>query len=207
MIVLFNRHSTWEPEENILDRVLIHIFEQNQRGGELVHKRGPKKKSYYLTQKDKEKLAKEKERERLKNEKISEDEEEEEEDAGDESSQDESTPGTSSRLHVETDQEDASQSGMSDEKDRKKTRPKTLASEDLAEDNSSDSSDDTPLQGRRNETLSERKEREMAGTKRKAEVFAKESGKIGVTITTSPGASSPPPTKMSKVKESSYRVS
>lgn len=93
---------------------------------------------------------------------------------------------------------------MSEEKERKKPRPKITASEDLADDNSSDSSDDAPLQGKRSEVLSE-KSRE-AGTKRKAEVLSKESGKIGVTITTSPGASSPPPIKMSKVKETSHRV-
>lgn len=196
------KHSTWEPEENILDRVLIHIFEQSQRGDHL-HKRGPKKKN--VSQKEREKIAKEREKARIKNEIKSEDEEEEDEDAGDESSQDESGPGTSSRLQEETDQEDASQSGMSEEKERKKPRPKITASEDLVEDNSSDSSDDAPLQGKRNEALSE-KARD-AGTKRKAEVLSKESGKIGVTITTSPGASSPPPTKMSKVKEPSYRRS
>ena len=94
---------------------------------------------------------------------------------------------------------------MSEEKERKKPRPKVTASEDLVDDNSSDSSDDAPLQGKRNEAVSE-KSREATGTKRKAEVLSKESGKIGVTITTSPSASSPPPTKMSKVKEPIYKV-
>lgn len=42
---------------------------------------------------------------------------------------------------------------------------------------------------------------EAAGTKRKAEVLSKESGKIGVTITTSsPSNSSPPPPKTSKLQ-------
>lgn len=40
--------------------------------------------------------------------------------------------------------------------------------------------------------------REPAGTKRKAEVLSKESGKIGVTITTSS-----PPLKMTKLSSSS----
>lgn len=37
------RHNTWEPEENILDRRLIEQFEQSQRS-EGGSKRGPKKK-------------------------------------------------------------------------------------------------------------------------------------------------------------------
>ena len=107
--IKFFRHSTWEPEKNILDRVLIHIFEQSQRGDHL-HKRGPKKKNY-VSQKEKDKIAKEREKARIKAEIKNEEEEDEDEDAGDESSQDESGPGTSSRLQEETDQEDASQSG------------------------------------------------------------------------------------------------
>lgn len=96
-----------------------------------------------------------------------------------------------------------------EEKEVKKTRPKIIPAEDLGEDNSSSSSDDTPLQTRRNEVaLSEQKVRETAGTKRKAEVLSKESGKIGVTITTSPGGStSPPLSKIPKVKDSTVNVS
>ncbi|KAL0272678.1 UNVERIFIED_CONTAM: hypothetical protein PYX00_005555 [Menopon gallinae] len=191
------RHSTWEPEENILDSRLIDIFEQSQRSDYSSHKRGPRKRE---SQKDKEKLAKEREKERAKSE-----DEEDEEDAAGESSQDEGGPDVSNRINVEeTDQEEASQSGVAEEKEVKKTRPKIIPAEDLAEDNSSSSSDDTPLQSRRNEVaLSEQKVRESAGTKRKAEVLSKESGKIGVTITTSPGGStSPPLSKLAKVKDS-----
>ncbi|EEB09838.1 chromobox protein, putative [Pediculus humanus corporis] len=198
------KHSTWEPEENILDGRLIDIFEENQRG-EYSSKRGAKKKEQLLQkERDKEKLAKEREKERSKSE-----EEDEEDDDGGESSQDESAD-VSNRLNVEeTDQEDASQScwlnfniksqSTSDEKDGKKGRNKEP--EDLNDD--SCSSDDAPLQGRLKDNgfTSDSKLRET-GAKRKAEVLSKESGKIGVTITTSPGGnSSPPPVKIPKIKE------
>lgn len=218
------RHSTWEPEENILDGRLIDIFEESQRG-EYTPKRGAKKKDQHHSQKekDKEKLAKEREKERSR----SDDEDDDDDDGGGESSQDEG--GTEvSRLN-ETDQEDASQScksmvdvhkmigtvkeenilrkrfstGISDEKDGKKAKGKGHQVDDTAEDSSS--SDDAPLKGRlKDSSLSlDSKLRESTGAKRKAEVLSKESGKIGVTITTSPGgSSSPPPVKISKVKES-----
>lgn len=106
---IFNcRHSTWEPDENILDGRLIDIFEESQRG-EYTSKRGAKKKDQHHNQKekDKEKLAKEREKERSK----SDEEEDEEEDGGGESSQDEGGADMTNRLNVEeTDQEDASQS-------------------------------------------------------------------------------------------------
>ncbi|KAK6638129.1 hypothetical protein RUM44_008554 [Polyplax serrata] len=192
------KHSTWEPEENILDGRLIDIFEESQRG-EYTPKRGAKKKDQHHSQKekDKEKLAKEREKERSR----SDDEDDDDDDGGGESSQDEG--GTEvSRLN-ETDQEDASQSCISDEKDGKKAKGKGHQVDDTAEDSSS--SDDAPLKGRlKDSSLSlDSKLRESTGAKRKAEVLSKESGKIGVTITTSPGgSSSPPPVKISKVKES-----
>ena len=48
------RHSTWEPEENILDGRLIDIFEQGQRGDPASHKRGPgrKKEKYHVCSKN-----------------------------------------------------------------------------------------------------------------------------------------------------------
>jgi hypothetical protein len=65
---------------------------------------------------------------------------------------------------------------------------------DIADGDSS-SSEDRPIISRR----------EPVGTKRKAEVLSKESGKIGVTITTSSssssssGAGSPPPSKLPRL--------
>lgn len=66
------------------------------------------------------------------------------------------------------------------------------ASNYSVDSDSSSSSADMPLLPRR----------EPAGTKRKAEVLSKESGKIGVTITTSSpssGGGSPPPNKIPKL--------
>ena len=91
-------------------------------------------------------------------------------------------------------------SGTSDEKDGSK-KGRNKEPEDLNDD--SCSSDDAPLQGRLKDNgfTSDSKLRET-GAKRKAEVLSKESGKIGVTITTSPGGnSSPPPVKIPKIKE------
>uniref|UniRef100_W5UEZ9 Chromobox protein 6 n=1 Tax=Ictalurus punctatus TaxID=7998 RepID=W5UEZ9_ICTPU len=44
------KHSTWEPEENILDDRLIAVFEQKERDQELYgpKKRGPKPKNFVL---------------------------------------------------------------------------------------------------------------------------------------------------------------
>lgn len=72
----------------------------------------------------------------------------------------------------------------------------------VSDSESSNSSVDIPLMPRRM----------PAGTKRKAEVLSKESGKIGVTITTSSpssGSGSPPPSKKIKGSSSSptYHVS
>ena len=92
----FFRDSTWEPEKHILDRALIHFFEQRQRGKHL-QKRGPKKKNY-VSQKDK--IAEAREKARIKSEVKN----EEEDNPG------ESDPGISCRLQ-EADHEDALQTG------------------------------------------------------------------------------------------------
>lgn len=72
------------------------------------------------------------------------------------------------------------------------TPPDLTASAFSVDSDSSNSSLDIPLLPRR----------EPAGTKRKAEVLSKESGKIGVTITTSSpssGSGSPPPNKIPRL--------
>ncbi|CAH0555587.1 unnamed protein product [Brassicogethes aeneus] len=78
-----------------------------------------------------------------------------------------------------------------DEDARAGSEEKTSGDNDNS--NSSSSEDRRPLLSRI----------DVAGTKRKAEVLSKESGKIGVTITTSsPTSSSPPPAKTPKVSKS-----
>lgn len=100
----------------------------------------------------------------------------EEEPGGDErtgdESQDESTTGRDStpRLNSIANDEDTLNSSLDGHESP--TPPRTLA---FGVDSDTDSSVDIPLMPRR----------EPAGTKRKAEVLSKESGKIGVTITTS----------------------
>lgn len=61
--------------------------------------------------------------------------------------------------------------------------------DDLNDSNSS-SSDDQPLS--QTSSSSKKRSKEFLGTKRKAEVLSKESGKIGVTIKTSPDGPPPP---------------
>lgn len=67
------------------------------------------------------------------------------------------------------------------------TVPPAPESAENENSNSSSSEDRRPLLSRME-----------VGTKRKAEVLSKESGKIGVTITTSPTSSSPPPAKVNE---------
>lgn len=120
----------------------------------------------------------------------------EEEPGGDErvgeDSQDESTTGSTvaRRLNPVTPDEDTVASSLDD---RESTTPPDLSTSTFNIDSeSSDSSVDIPPLPRR----------EPAGTKRKAEVLSKESGKIGVTITTSSPSSasgSPPPNKIPRL--------
>lgn len=118
----------------------------------------------------------------------------EEEPGGDErvgeDSQDESTTGSTSapRLNPAPD-EDTLPSSLDG---HESPTPPELASTFSVDSDSSNSSMDVPLLPRR----------EPVGTKRKAEVLSKESGKIGVTITTSSpssGSGSPPPNKVPRL--------
>lgn len=173
------KHNTWEPEENILDGRLIELFEQSLKGSS-TPKRGPKKKE--------------------KVQEASPDPETEEEDADATSVADEEVNTSTASPTVRTGLSTVSYDKKT-EKDEKGTatikveRPQRDALNDVKErlrsvspirspkaplpgdiDTNSSSSEDQPLS--RNPTL--------VGTKRKAEVLSKESGKIGVTIKTSP---------------------
>lgn len=119
----------------------------------------------------------------------------EEEPGGDErvgeDSQDESTTGSTSapRLNPVAPDEDTLPSSLDG---HESPTPPELASAFSVDSDSSNCSMDIPLMSRT----------EPAGTKRKAEVLSKESGKIGVTITTSSpssGSGSPPPSKVPRL--------
>lgn len=109
-----------------------------------------------------------------------------------EDSQDESTTGSTSvpRLNPVAPDEDTLPSSLDGHESP--TAPELSASAFSVDSDSSNSSVDSPLLPRR----------EPTGTKRKAEVLSKESGKIGVTITTSSpssGSGSPPPNKIPRL--------
>lgn len=113
---------------------------------------------------------------------------------GDESNQEETTQVRNSlpqlEIAVRPDDDEDTQTGSVDDGDS--SQPPELSSVVEADNSSSDSSEDRPILSRR----------ELAGTKRKAEVLSKESGKIGVTITTSSpnsGSTSPPPNKIPRL--------
>ncbi|KAL1497856.1 hypothetical protein ABEB36_008741 [Hypothenemus hampei] len=164
------KHNTWEPEENILDARLIEQFEHLQRNDN-GNRRGPKKK-------EKKEIHKEIDTE-------------DEGPSGDES-YDEVSP-LSSKIEKKKDKDqkvieirDAEDEGTRTGSDD--TSESTSISAPLFADNensnSSSSEDRKPLISRID-----------VGTKRKAEVLS-ESGKIGVTITTSPTSLGPSPPKL-----------
>lgn len=165
------KHSTWEPEENILDVRLIDIYEHSQKS-ETPAKRGPKRKEHRHTEQHKP-----------QQEVETEDEAPADETTQDVPLQERSIPP--SEIAIDED----SQTGSIDDGDS--SQAPELPSADA--DNSSNSSEDRPLLSRT---------ADFSGTKRKADVFPKESGKVGVTITTrSPNSvcTSPPPSKMPRL--------
>ncbi|XP_067009127.1 polycomb group protein Pc isoform X1 [Anabrus simplex] len=187
------KHSTWEPEENILDRRLIDIFEQSPR----TDKRGPGRK-------------KEPARYQPVVTPV--------EDYG-QSSRDIHVPENESEVimepppenldqHIEGALDDTCAALPEQDKDslvsvddsRATPPPPDLVPAasllpEVTDAENSNSSEDRPILHCR----------EAAGTKRKAEVLSKESGKIGVTITTSTATTggsrgtSPPPSKLPRL--------
>lgn len=161
------KHSTWEPEENILDVRLINIYEQSQKTDSTPHKRGPKKKEHRQI-----------EQQQTQNE---------EEPQSNEFTEETSKPSVSNENVVRNEDEDT-QTGSVDHENESQVPESIPAPPSYNE--SSSSSEDRPILSRLE-----------PGTKRKAEVLSKESGKIGVTITTSSptGQTSPPPNKIPKL--------
>ncbi|XP_001600331.2 polycomb group protein Pc [Nasonia vitripennis] len=181
------KYNTWEPEENILDVRLIELYEESQRGGDVTARRPRRRDTRYSEQ-------------ILANLVV------EEEPGGDErvgeDSQDESATETTvapvvtaTRLSSPVDALNVDEDTLASSLDGHESPiPKPDHFSAVSDSESSNSSLELPLMPRRM----------PAGTKRKAEVLSKESGKIGVTITTSSpssGSGSPPPSK--KIKGSS----
>lgn len=197
------RYNTWEPEENILDTRLIHIFERSLPNSPA--KRGPKKKERFtepdpLTEdEDEEKSADDtdtdtkvsikeerqiKEEKELKKEKRESGKEDTKKDKKKLSHHNASLPSTSAEVKSEARikiEPTGKESGINKNWLSGSSSPSAAVSSSklpaiLAEvDTNSSSSEDQPLS-----------HKEICGTKRKAEVLSKESGKIGVTIKTSP---------------------
>ncbi|RZF42601.1 hypothetical protein LSTR_LSTR001396 [Laodelphax striatellus] len=185
------KHSTWEPEENILDGRLIDIFEQREQSGYTAAKRGPKKKNQQAAV------------ERAKAEEVIE--------TDGESSQDESEPAEKvaappAVAPTEETTEEKQPAAVAEDPKPSTTVPPSSSSSSAQPADSSEQRVAAPTEGAKGKeevvggkekteggaeaVTSQQSRKEAAGTKRKAEVLSKESGKIGVTITTS----SPPHT-------------
>lgn len=177
------RYNTWEPEENILDTRLIQMFERSLGNAQL--KRGPKKQQPILDQDS--------------------DDDDDDTLADDSSQIDMESERGASTSHGRDRKERPPHASKKPSTDTKVKRENLAAASTAAErktkaildalvDSESSSSEDQPLS----------KHKEMAGTKRKAEVLSKESGKIGVTIKTSPDG---PPTAKIHCGESATPIS
>ncbi|XP_055912365.1 polycomb group protein Pc [Eupeodes corollae] len=161
------RYNTWEPEVNILDRRLIEIYEQSNKSSSTPSKRGAKKKE------------KEPDRNNIESE-------DDDDTIGDENDTPAQSLDKEKRKEMKASSEKAANNLSVTNNLRRSESPASQqrASPFIPEgDTNSSSSEDQPLSSRKEPII---------GTKRKAEVL-KESGKIGVTIKTSPDG--PPPAK------------
>lgn len=161
------KYNTWEPEENILDNRLIHIYEKSIRGPSTPSKRGPKR------------------RERSNYDPESEDEEASASEAESQTAA-ATKEKTKEKKEEETDKESPESTSKSSISKSNNVKPLKISLLEEEQDSNSSSSDDQPLS-----------QREVTASKRKAEVLSKESGKIGVTIKTSPDG--PPSNKISSL--------
>ncbi|KAJ8679995.1 hypothetical protein QAD02_015782 [Eretmocerus hayati] len=176
------KYNTWEPEENILDVRLIELYEESQRGSDVTSRRPRRRDTRYNEQVLANMVVEE---EPGGDERVG-------EDSQDESATETNTTSTttnrlSDNLNVDEDTVASSIDG------RESPVPAAEINSNFSVDSEdSNSSVDIPLP-----------RQEPLGTKRKAEVLSKESGKIGVTITTSSPSSgsggSPPPNKIPKL--------
>lgn len=170
------RHNTWEPEENILDTRLIQMFERSLANQPV--KRGPKKRERVL---DVDPESEDDDTDTLADDssQIDADLEKASTSSHDKDRKDKKEPHNKhepKKLHTTNDAK---------EKEKKESLAaaarKTSAILEALVDSESSSSEDQPLSH-----CSKSLHKEVTGTKRKAEVLSKESGKIGVTIKTSP---------------------
>lgn len=177
------RHSTWEPEENILDGRLIDIFEQGQKVDQQSNKRRSKRGAVQQVSVDIVEPTRDDVDEVASGIVTG-------EDSLDEEHNKSNLENTASVGNRDVEDNEPSQEGVEDKISSHKSRTSGDAKDKPAieEDKSnneilSDGADSCSSE----EVIpvSERR-KELAGTKRKAEILSADSGKIGVTITTSP---------------------
>uniref|UniRef100_A0A0A9WSR0 Chromo domain-containing protein n=1 Tax=Lygus hesperus TaxID=30085 RepID=A0A0A9WSR0_LYGHE len=166
------KHNTWEPEENILDSRLIESFEHSQRNEVNPHKRGPKKK------------------EKPSQAPIVSEVERELEEATEEMNSEEA-PILDKEIPCEEPPGESKEDVSLKEPEKEDT---AVAVEEVKEEVKEETEDKEVEE--KKELVEREPETARCGTKRKAEVLSKESGKIGVTITTSPPHTSPKQAKM-----------
>ncbi|KAG8230159.1 hypothetical protein J437_LFUL010410 [Ladona fulva] len=204
------KHSTWEPEENILDGRLIDMFEQGQRDRDPTpNKRGPKRKesSRYS---DASALASSSNGQ-PQEESTEDGEELPTEEAVSNSAESEVDVAVSSQSSEDSQQKRSKQSSAPGSPNASSAIPTTSTVTSItssvttysstSSDSSNTTSSLTSAQLTANSGISSDAgggdAPSTGGTKRKAEVLSKESGKIGVTISTCGGSSKASASQMS----------